>query len=72
LGETLKAYPVNRYVDARDPNLLHEAHLVYRKETGATWNLSPHAPTVVPLGPMIAVSDPAKNLRRQMPTSSNA
>jgi hypothetical protein len=55
-GETLKAYPVNRYVDPADPNILHESHLVYRKETGANWNLSPHAPTVVPLGPVIAVS----------------
>ena len=59
LGETLKAYPVNRYVDPNDPNMLHEAHLIYRKETGASWNLSPHAPTVVPLGPTLAVSDPA-------------
>ena len=67
LGETLKAYPVNRYVDPRDSNLLHEAHLVYRKETGAAWNLSPHAPTVVPLGPVISVSDPAEK-----PVPSNA
>jgi len=59
LGETLKAYPVGRYVDPQDPNILHEAHLVYRKETGASWNLSPHAPTVVPLGPTLAVSNPA-------------
>jgi hypothetical protein len=59
-GDTLKAYPVNRYVDPRDPNMLHEAHLVYRKETAASWNLSPHAPTTVPLGPVIAVSDPAE------------
>ncbi len=60
LGETLKAYPINRYVDPKDPNLLHEAHLVYRKEASAGWNLSPHAPTVVPLGPVLAVSDPAE------------
>ncbi|OAM90020.1 hypothetical protein OH491_19110 [Termitidicoccus mucosus] len=60
LGEVLKAYPVNRYVDPKDPNVLHEAHLVYRKEASADWNLSPHAPTVVPLGPVLAVSDPAE------------
>jgi hypothetical protein len=59
-GDTLKAYPVNRYIDPRDPNVLHEAHLVYRKETAAAWNLSPHAPTAVPLGPVLAVSDPAE------------
>jgi hypothetical protein len=66
-GETLKAYPVNRYVDPRDPNMLHEAHLVYRKETAASWNLSPHAPTAIPLGPVLAVSDPAEK-----PSPSNA
>jgi hypothetical protein len=66
-GETLKAYPINRYVDPRDPNMLHEAHLVYRKETAATWNLSSHAPTAIPLGPVLAVSDPAEK-----PAPSNA
>lgn len=59
-GETLRAYPVSRYVDPRDPNLMHEAHLVYRKENPAAWNLAPHAPTVVPLGPVMALADPAE------------
>ena len=39
---------------------MHEAHVVYRKEAGASWNLNPNAPTVVPLGPLLAVADPAK------------
>ena len=60
VSETLKSYPVGRYVDPHDPNVMHEAHVVYRKEAGASWNLNPNAPTVVPLGPMIAVADPAK------------
>ena len=59
-GETLRAYPVNRYIDPRDPNLMHEAHLVYRKENPTAWNLAPHAPTVVPLGPVLALADPAE------------
>lgn len=59
-SETLKSYPVGRYVDPADPGVMHEAHVVYRKEAGATWNLSPNAPTVVPLGPVLAVADPAK------------
>jgi hypothetical protein len=59
-GEILKSYPVGRYVDPRDPNVLHEAHVIYRKEAGAAWNLQPNAPTVVPLGPVLAVADPAK------------
>jgi hypothetical protein len=60
VGETLKSYPVGRYVDATDANVMHEAHVVYRKEAGASWNLNPNAPTVVPLGPVLAVADPAK------------
>lgn len=60
VSETLKSYPVNRYVDPTDPNVMHEAHVVYRKEAGASWNLNPNAPTVVPLGPVLAVADPAK------------
>jgi len=68
LGETLKAYPVNRYIDPNDPNILHEAHLVYRKETGSAWNLTQRAPTVVPLGTTLAVSDPAE---KPSPTSAD-
>lgn len=60
VGESLKSYPVGRYVDPNDPNVMHEAHVVYRKEAGASWNLNPNAPTAVPLGPVIAVADPAK------------
>ena len=60
VGETLKSYPVGRYVDPVDSSVMHEAHVVYRKEAGASWNLSPNAPTVVPLGPVLAVADPAK------------
>jgi hypothetical protein len=60
VGETLKSYPVGRYVDPTDANVMHEAHVVYRKEAGASWNLNPNAPTVVPLGPVLAVADPAR------------
>jgi hypothetical protein len=60
VGESLKAYPVGRYLDPQDPDLMHEAHVVYRREAGASWNLNPNAPTVVPLGPVLAVADPAK------------
>ncbi len=60
VGETLKSYPVGRYIDPVDSNVMHEAHVVYRKEAGSSWNLNPNAPTVVPLGPVLAVADPAK------------
>ena len=62
VSETLKSYPVGRYVDPSDANVMHEAHVVYRKEAGSSWNLSPNAPTVVPLGPVLAVADPARTL----------
>ena len=60
VSETLKSYPVGRFVDPNDGNVMHEAHVVYRKEAGASWNLNPNAPTVVPLGPVLAVADPAR------------
>ncbi|MGH8017557.1 MAG: hypothetical protein ACREIA_04595 [Opitutaceae bacterium] len=61
ISEALKSYPVGRYVDPADPSVMHEAHVVYRKEAGASWNLNPNAPTVVPLGPVLAVADPARS-----------
>jgi hypothetical protein len=60
VDESLKAYPVGRLVDPNDPNVMDEAHVVYRREAAADWNLNPNAPTVVPLGPVLAVADPAK------------
>lgn len=59
-GDQLKAYPVGRYQDPNDPNVMHEAHTVYRSEETSRWNFSPNAPTAVPLGPTTAVSDPAR------------
>jgi hypothetical protein len=59
-SEAMKAYPVGRYIDPKDPNVMHEAHVVYRREAGGHWNLNPNAPTVVPLGPVFAVADPAR------------
>lgn len=59
-GDAMKAYPINRYVDPNDPNVMHEGHVIYRREIGGGWNLNPNAPTVVPLGPVLAVADGAK------------
>lgn len=59
-SDSLKAYPVNRYVDPNDPNVMHEGHVIYRREQAAGWNLNPNAPTVVPLGPTLAVADGAR------------
>lgn len=59
-GEALKAYPINRYVDPNNPDVMHEGHVVYRREASAGWNLNPNAPTVVPLGPALAVAEGAR------------
>ena len=57
--EELKAYPVGRYQDPNDPDLLHEGHTVYRAETSPEWDTSPNAPTSLPLGPgEMATADP--------------
>jgi hypothetical protein len=37
--EKLKEYHLGRYVDARDPLVMHEAHPLYRVETSAGWDL---------------------------------
>lgn len=59
--ERLKAYPVGRYEDPTDPEIMHEGHTVYRAETSPEWNLAPNAPTALPMGPgEMAVADPSQ------------
>ncbi len=40
--EQLKEYHLGRYVDARDPLMMHESHPLYRVETTAHWDLRPN------------------------------
>lgn len=58
-GENLKAYSIGRYVDPNEGLVMHEAHMVYRVETTAKWNLHPNAPVNVPGGPVVGIIDPA-------------
>lgn len=37
--DQLREYRLGRYVDARDPLVMHEGHPVYRIETNALWDL---------------------------------
>lgn len=61
IPEHLKAYPAGRYQDPNDPDVMHEAHTVYRAETSPDWNTAPNAPTDLPLGPgEMATADPAR------------
>lgn len=56
--ETVKAYPVGRYRDPHDPDVMHERHTIYRREQSADWNFLPDAPYALPLGPITARSNP--------------
>src|SRR5438067_4069112 len=59
-AENIKAYPLGRYIDPNNSGIMHEGHTIYRVETSPKWNLHPNAPTVVPMGPRVAVYDPSK------------
>ena len=59
--ERLKAYPVGRYEDPNDPDVMHEGHTVYRAETSPEWDTDPNAQTSLPLGPgEMATADPSQ------------
>jgi hypothetical protein len=58
-AETVKAYPVGRYTDPNFPDQMHERHTVYRREQSAQWNYRPSKPYALPLGPVVATSNPS-------------
>jgi len=59
--EQLKAYPVGRYEDPNDPDVMHEGHTVYRTESSPDWDTDPNQPTSLPLGPgEMATADPIR------------
>jgi hypothetical protein len=59
--EQLKAYPVGRYEDPNDPDVMHEGHTVYRAESSPDWDTDPNQPTSLPLGPgEMATADPSR------------
>lgn len=59
--EITKAYPVGRYSDPNDPDVMHERHVVYRREQEPDWNYMPDAPLPLPLGPIVAESNPSSS-----------
>lgn len=48
LPDQVAPYAVGRYVDPRDPQVLHEAHTLYRREQTSRPNLAPPAALVLP------------------------
>lgn len=59
--ELVKAYPVGRYTDPNDPDTMHERHTLYRREESANWNYLPDQPEALPLGPVVAESNPSSS-----------
>jgi hypothetical protein len=57
--ETVKAYPVGRYTDPNFPDQMHERHTIYRREQSAQWNYRPSQPYALPMGPIVATSNPS-------------
>jgi len=57
--ETVKAYPVGRYTDPNFPDQMHERHTMCRREQAARWNYRPSKPYALPLGPVVATSNPS-------------
>ena len=58
-AEIVKAYPVGRYTDPHFPDAMHERHTLYRREQAAEWNYRPSKSYVLPLGPVVAESNPS-------------
>jgi len=61
-GEQLKEYRLGRYVDRRDPLVIHEAHPMYRVEKTAQWDLRPNAgatisPRRITTAPNVSTND---------------
>ncbi len=47
------AYSIGRYTDPVDPDLLHEAHVVYRREASARWRLDTAPSEQILIGPRL-------------------
>ena len=61
-SEAVHAYYLGPYIDPRDSRIRHDGHRITRIEQEPEWNLTPSAPTAVPLGPVVAIADPAKQV----------
>jgi hypothetical protein len=62
-GQT-KAYPVARYVDPSNPRIMHERHVIYRREEDDRWRLAANARQQILIGNLASDS---KQQRRTTP-----
>lgn len=49
----IKVYALNRAADPADPELMHEQHVVYRRESPAKWRLDAPADQKIMIGPRV-------------------
>lgn len=53
-----KAYPVSRYVDPANKDVMHERHVIYRRERPETWRLRPDPDKKILIGPTVGLRNP--------------
>ena len=53
-----KAYPVSRYVDPANKDVMHERHVIYRRERPESWRLRPDPDKKILLGPTVGLRNP--------------
>lgn len=54
----IRAYPVGRYVDAANKDVLHERHVIYRRERPEQWRLNSDQGSGILLGPTVGLRNP--------------
>jgi len=59
-GEIVKAYPIARWIDPANKNLMHERSVIYRLERSSSWRLKtpPGTEDATLLGPVAGVRKP--------------
>lgn len=48
----VKAYPIARYVDPQNKDIMHEKHVIYRRERPETWRLYANYEEPITIGPL--------------------
>ena len=71
LPDQVAPYAVGRYLDPRDPNLLHEGHTLYRREQTSRPNLTPPAALILPPPGSASASNATAMLRDALTAELN-
>jgi hypothetical protein len=71
LPDQVAPYSLGRYLDPRDPNVLHEAHIFYRREQTSRPNFTPPAALVLPPAGSASASNSTALLRDALTAELN-